>query len=167
MLFLRTFGGLELDKNGNDLGAVAQHRGRLAVLAVLAAATDRGVSRDRLQALFWPESDSARARNALNQALYALRRGLANENEELTLGTTELQLNPAVIQTDVGTFARLIESGALADAVALYRGAFLDGIHIKEAPDFDRWMDAERGRLAELYRLTLERMAGEARVAGK
>src|ERR1044071_10073860 len=74
MLLLRTFGGLSLENGGRPIIGAAGQRRRLAVLAVLAAAGDTPVSRDRLCALFWPDSDAERARGALKQALYALRR---------------------------------------------------------------------------------------------
>jgi len=46
------------------------------VLALLAAAGRRGVSRDKVTAYLWPESDTGHARNLLKQACYALRRDL-------------------------------------------------------------------------------------------
>ena len=67
----------------------------LIVLAVLAVAGERGVSRDRLQALFWPESDPDRARKVLAQTVYAIRRDLGQP--DAVLGTSELRLNPEII----------------------------------------------------------------------
>ena len=66
---LRTFGGLSLTgESGPVTGAAAQRR-KLALLAVLATGGERGVSRDRLLALFWSESDAEHARHALTQSL--------------------------------------------------------------------------------------------------
>ena len=157
MLFLRTFGGLSLENGGRPIVGAGTQRARLALLAVLATAGDNGISRDRLLALFWPESDADRARGALKQALYAMRRDVAER--ELTVGTTELRLNPLVISSDVGEFDRAIAAGDLETAVALHRGLFLDGIYLKDSPEFERWAERERTRLAHSYRGGLETLA--------
>ena len=74
MLRLCTFGGLTLSRGTEDLtGAITQRR-RLAILAILAVAGRQGLSRDKLQAYLWPESDADRARHVLNQLIYAQRR---------------------------------------------------------------------------------------------
>ncbi|HKH91466.1 MAG TPA: hypothetical protein VKA54_06670, partial [Gemmatimonadaceae bacterium] len=80
MIRIETFGGLSVrGADGRPLsGAVAQPR-RMAVLAVLARAGDRGMARERLVALLWPDADEDRARNNLAQALYALRRDMGDD----------------------------------------------------------------------------------------
>ncbi len=60
MFHLRTFGGLALDRDGTLLDGA--QRKSLALLAVLAARPSKGVGRDRLMALLWPESDTEHAR---------------------------------------------------------------------------------------------------------
>ena len=71
MFRLATLGGLSL---GNSAAAdVAIPRRRLALLALLAAAGDRGLSRDKLVAYFWPDSAAEDARHSLEQLLYSLR----------------------------------------------------------------------------------------------
>ena len=49
---------------------------RLGLLALLAAGDSRGLSRERIQAFLWPESDSMRSRHAMDQLIYATRRAL-------------------------------------------------------------------------------------------
>src|SRR2546428_4626174 len=157
---LRTFGGLSLTgESGPVTGAAAQRR-KLALLAVLATGGERGVSRDRLLALFWSESDAEHARHALTQSLSALRRELGSDN--LFLGSADLSLNPAVIETDVAALETALARAELDRAVALYVGPFLDGIHLDHAhasPEFERWVEAERSRLAGLIANALERLA--------
>lgn len=163
MLILRTFGGLSLSgPDGRPAAGAGAQRSRLAVLAVLAVAGDRGVSRDVLLALFWPESDDDRARGALKQALYAIRRDLG----ELTLGTSELRLNPALVTSDVTDFEAALDAGSLEDAVRLYAGPFLDGVHLRRAPGFDPWQERERQRLDRAYRMALETLARRAAETG-
>ena len=92
MLRLKTFGGLSLQSDeGVPLGGAAAQRRRMCVLAVLAVARERGVTRDKLIGLLWPEVDEARARSALSQALYALRRD--SGEDELVTGYDRLSLN--------------------------------------------------------------------------
>ena len=100
MLCLRTFGGLELVADGDDLAGAALQPRRLAVLAALAVAGPNGLSRDKLLGLLWPETSEARGRQALSQALYALRRD--TKTNDLVLGAEQLRLNSAVITSDVG-----------------------------------------------------------------
>jgi DNA-binding SARP family transcriptional activator len=146
MLRLHTFGGVSLFRGDENLtGAVTQRR-RLGILVLLAAAGPAGMSRDKLLAYLWPESDAESARHVLNQLLYAQRRQIGDE--ALFLGRKTLRLNPAVIWSDVDAFDRALEARNLEEGVALYRGPFLDGFFIKDSPEFERWVDAQRGRLA-------------------
>jgi DNA-binding SARP family transcriptional activator len=157
MLLLRTLGGLSLFRGEENLtGAVTQRR-RLAILALLAVAHESGMSRDKLQAYLWPEADAGRARHVLNQLLYAQRRQVGEEG--LFLGRKTLRLNPAVIGTDVGPFEAALDGGDLENAVARYGGAFLDGFFLKDAPEFERWAEDQRSRLARRYRDALTALA--------
>jgi DNA-binding SARP family transcriptional activator len=160
---LRTFGGLALYRSGADglpvVGAATQRR-PLAVLAVLAAAGARGVTRDRLVLRLWPESEPERARNVLKQTLYALRRDL-NE-PKLVTGAVELVLNSAVITSDVGEFEAAIDNGEFARAAALYTGPFVDGVYLNDAPEFERWAADERRRLERRALSALRTLANDA-----
>lgn len=168
-LSLVTFGGLSILRGGVPAEGAGAQRRRLALLALLAAAGDRGVSREKLLGLLWPESDLERARKNLAQAVYALRRDLGAD--DLVLGTTELRLNPDLCGSDLADFRRALAENRAADAVAIYRGPFLDGIYLEEAPEFERWAETERGALAHEYVGALERLAaatserGDARAA--
>ena len=164
MLKLRTFGGLALASDERAMTGAAQQRRPLALLAILAVAGDRGVSRERLQALIWPESDETRARRVLAQTLYALRRDLGDPAS--IVGTTDLRLNHKLISADVSDFECAVAAGQLERAIALYQGPFLDGVHLIEASEFEQWATLERARLEVSVRSALERLAREAAERG-
>src|SRR2546425_11064027 len=164
MLELRTFAGLSITVDGALANSAATQRKTLALLALLAA-TKHGISRDKLIAYLWPESDSAHGRSLLKQACYALRRDL--HTPDLVLGTTELRLNADVVHSDVRQFEDALERRDYVAAVALYGGPFLDGFFLSEAEEFERWVEGERTRLANEVSGALELLAHEASAAGQ
>lgn len=85
---------------------------------------------------------------------------------DLVCGTAELRLNPAAITSDVGEFERALERGEAEQGAALYAGPFLDGVHLKDAPEFERWVDAERARLARAAHAALRTLAAGATERG-
>jgi len=164
LLRLATFGGLALTLDGVPLTGPAAQRSRLALLALLAVAGPTGISRDKLLLYLWPENDEERARHALKQAVYSLRREV--NDAELILGTTSLRLNPEVIASDVRDFEAALAAGDARAAVAFYTGPFLDGVHLKGSVEFDRWSAEQRGRLALLWSGAVESLATACEAAG-
>ncbi len=160
MLRLRTLGGLSVEGGEGLIGAAASQRKTLALLGLLAAAGPRGLSRDKLVALLWPESPADKATHRLTQLFYALRRDL--RAEDLFLGSTEVRLNPDAVRVDVAEFTAALEMGDLARAVTAYEGPFLDGFYLHDAADFERWVEDERARLAQRYAAVVESLAEEA-----
>lgn len=172
---LRTLGGLSLSRAqggpspaGEPLAsigtiAVAGQRKALALLAILAVAGHRGVARDRLLLLLWPDSDTERARGALKTMVHSLRRQLGSE---AITGVAELRLGPAAIGSDVEHFRAAIAAGDDRGAVSAYTGPFLDGASVDGSPEFDRWIDDERAGLAGEHREALERLATAATRGG-
>lgn len=132
-------------------------RRRLALLLAIVGAGSRGISRDKLLGLLWPELDEERGRAALSQALYALRKDLGSD--DAIGGTADLRADPAQIASDRGEFLHAIEGGEDAEAVHLYRGPYLDGFYVREAPEFDQQVEQERQQLRARYTAALERLA--------
>lgn len=162
MLRLLTFGGLALE--GDDPSVAPRLRPpRLALLAVLAAAGERGSTRERLTGLFWPEADDEHGRHSLRQALYALRNELG---EDPVLTGSSLSLNPRVLESDLAQFRAALLAGDRSRAAALYRGPFLEGFYLPGLPEFERWVEQERTRLAQAVTAALQTLAGEATGAG-
>jgi len=159
-LRIQTLGGLSAHGTEGLLSGEAAQPRRLALLALLARAGDRGISRDRLVGYLWPDADEDRARRSLSQALYSLRQG--SGSEELFLGTQELRLNPALVTSDLAEFDSTRREGDWGRAAELYTGPFLDGFHLPGTAEFERWVEAERQTLTNEYAELLERLAEQA-----
>jgi DNA-binding SARP family transcriptional activator/tetratricopeptide (TPR) repeat protein len=166
LLRLKTLGGLSVERldGPSSPTTVTSARRRLALLAVLAASDSAALPRDKLLALFWPDSDMDRARHALDQTLYALKRNLGVES--LVVGREELALDAAVISSDVRALRDALSRRDFKAAVELYSGPFLDGVFISGSPEFDQWADGERRRLAGEMASAMESLAGEAASSG-
>lgn len=162
MFYLNVLGSLSLRADVGTLPAALQKK-RLGLLALLAIAEARGVSRDRIQAILWPESDAARARHALNQLTYATRQSLGVD--PFLAGGSDLRLNRTVIETDLLLFEEAIEAGDLNGAVSRYGGPLLDGFHLTNSGELETWIDGERARLAGIYEKALETLARRATAA--
>ncbi|MGE5800728.1 MAG: BTAD domain-containing putative transcriptional regulator [Gemmatimonadota bacterium] len=159
MLELKTLGGLRLEADGVACGGAAAGTKNLALLALLVTAA-QGVSRDKLIAYLWPETDSAHGRHLLKQACHDLRREL--RQPELFLGRKFLQLNPAAITGDAQRFEAAFGQGDLERAVTAYGGPFLDGFYLDGCEEFERWVEAERERRSRQASVALERLAKAA-----
>jgi DNA-binding SARP family transcriptional activator len=164
MLRIRLLGNPTVTLEGGPVGPAGAQRKPLAVLALLAAAGERGESRDKLVAYLWSESSAERASHRLNQTLHALRRDLAAE--PLFLGTSRLRLNPELATSDLAQFVEAAQAGDRERAVNAYGGPFLDGFHLRAAPEFDRWLEGERASLGRQYQESLESLAASAAAAG-
>ncbi len=164
MYRLRLLGSLTLEGPTGPLSGRVIQRKRLALLALLAAARDQVLSRDKLVGYLWPESDDERARHNLSDTLHILNKELG-DGAVLALGEM-LRLNPDVVWTDVRELEEALERGEPGAAADLYRGPFLDGVHLGEALEFERWVEGERERCAGLYARALEALALEAEDEG-
>jgi DNA-binding SARP family transcriptional activator/TolB-like protein len=160
MLRLRTLGGLTIeDETGPLAGAVARKRS-LALLALVGLATEQGLSRDRVLAYLWPESDTDRARNNLKQTLFQLRQDLQEDVFARAPGV--LRLNPGAISVDACDFQAALARNNPTTAVTLYRGPFLDGFYLPGLAEFEHWVESERTGLAHSYAGALESLASDA-----
>ncbi|HEV8224380.1 MAG TPA: AAA family ATPase [Rubrobacteraceae bacterium] len=134
--------------------------------------------------LLWPGSDEAHGRTALRSALSSLRKTLeeaaapsekhylltkgdsigltSDPNIELDLDILEAahvlaRSNP---RTDhLGDDARSEVLARLRAATEAYRGNFLEGFSLDDAPEFDLWVDAEREIRRGRMNLVCERLS--------
>ncbi|MBC8089864.1 MAG: hypothetical protein H7Z40_21605 [Phycisphaerae bacterium] len=163
MFSLRLLGRFSLDRTADGSPVLANQRKALALLAVLGASRT-AVSRDRLMALLWSESDDARARGSLKQLLHLVRRQIGND--DAIEGLSELRLNPAIVTSDLAQFRGALSAGDDELAASLYAGPFLDGIFIEGADEFERWSTGERQELGRQFAESLERLAVAAAAKG-
>jgi len=166
MIHVRLLGSLELtESDGTSVLSVLSQPKRLGLLAFLLTAHPRDFhSRDKLLALFWPEADEERARNALRQALYFLRRSLG---EESVIGRGEdVAADATRFSCDVLAFDEAIHRREWESAVELYRGPLLEGFHVSGAPEFDHWLEGERERLRLAATGAWEELVGEREAKG-
>ena len=168
MVELTTLGTLDLREPGTSVDAsVLSQPKRLAVLLYLALAAPGGfVRRDTLLALFWPESDRARARNSLSQTLSMLRKGLG-EDVVVTRGNEEVGLDPEWIRCDAVAFDEAVEAERFEEALELYKGDLAPGFHADASAEFEQWLEAERKRRRQASLDAARVLAGHAREAGR
>ena len=160
---LRTFGSVYLARDGQMMSGAAGQRRLLAILAVVAAAGDEGISRDKLLALLWAEADPDKSRHALTQSLYHIKKALGVER--VFAPGVDLRLDPSLISSDVGDFQRAVHEHRWEDVIALYSGPFADGFTLTGAAEFDMWASAERSRFARQFGDALLALAERATTA--
>src|SRR3989475_11149322 len=168
MIRLRTLGAVDLkDSEGCELRPLLNQPKRLALLAYLALAGSSGLRRrDTVVALFWPEVDEEHARGSLRQALRFLRRSLG-EGVIVGGGEEEIGVDRGALRCDAAAFMEACEGGRHAEALDLYRGAFLDGFFVSEAaPELERWVEEERIDLRRRAAASAWSLADGYRVAG-
>ena len=161
MLRLRTLGASGLQRA--DGSSIALQRRPLALLAFVAASAD-GASREKTLGVLWPDVEEERARHSLAQTLYSLRRSCG---AEVISGTNVLQLDAALITTDLADFEQALAADEPERAAELYVGPFLYDFHLPNAGEFERWVEAERADLARRAARALEACATRAAQRGE
>lgn len=138
----------------------------MALLACLAVDGSGGFTRrDHLLPLFWPELNEEHARNALSQALHRIRHVLG-PGAIVSRGTEEVKVAADRLACDVVAFDGAMRRKRFAEALDLYRGPLLDGLHVPRSPGFEQWLDTERERLRRSAREAARALStGEERAA--
>jgi DNA-binding SARP family transcriptional activator/tRNA A-37 threonylcarbamoyl transferase component Bud32/TolB-like protein len=131
-----------------DPHAVLARPKLLGLLSFLAAGARGFHRRDSLIGLFWAELDQDRARGAVRQSLYRLRR-LLGESVVATRGDDDVALSDSEFWCDVVAFEDALDRGDREAALELYRGDLLQGLYVPDAPEFERWIDERRKQLRE------------------
>jgi len=131
-------------------------------------------SREHLANLFWPEFDQIHAhanlRRTLSSVLTLIGPDFLQSNREI-IGVAP----DAIFWQDVSEFDLLISTvnehkhsefthcqeclNNLEKAISLYRSDFLEGINLKECPEFDDWQYLTREGFREKLTFSLEKLA--------
>jgi DNA-binding SARP family transcriptional activator len=164
MLRVLTLGGLTIESSSGPAGGARARLQGLGLLARLAVAGERGVSREKLIGCFWPDKDERQALHSLSQALHRLRCDLASDH--LFVGTRILRLDRDHVSSDVGEFEQAHRAREPQRMVDLYGGPFLDGVYLAGSAEFEAWVEGERQRLAGQHADALRALATRASAAG-
>ena len=163
-LRLRLLGAAQVEEGSPPVQVdLAAHKGA-ALLFYLAARPDQPVTRTRLIALLWAESDEQEGRNNLSTALSRLRRSLPSAPIVAAADSLIWRPDPpGSVWTDIAAFGEFTGRHAsredLDRAVGLWRGPFLDGFDLRDCPDWDEWLDLERSAWQQRMLEVLERAA--------
>ena len=132
--------------------------------ALLAYVASRGgpVRRSELAALMWPEGDAPQANANLRQALRSLASGPFGAVLERDHETAHVRA-----ESDLTGFRTACAEGRWGEAIALYRGPFLDGFELDGAEEFASWVRSERLALEEAWRGACRALLREAETAGR
>jgi len=144
----------------NDIPLSISRKKHRAIIYYLAA-NNKPVSKEKVQFIFWPDSNPTSAKHNLSVYLYEIKKYFPNLifNDREYLRITE--------STDVDV--RLFESGLsnvdaigqsdLKDMIDLYLGDFLDGFTLLDSPEFESWKTMEQEHYVSLY---IRGLAGSA-----
>jgi len=140
---LHVLGSRELwSPDGTRVSSVLAQPKRLCLLTYLALAP-APVSRSTLAALFWPESDEAKSRNSLSQAVFYLRRSTAKGVVPGYEGD-RLWVPPDRLWCD----ARSLMRGD-PTAAGSATGDLIEGWNADDSQPLQEWLDATRRELRQ------------------
>ncbi len=139
-------------------------RKAMALLALLCLA-EGPRPRDVLADLMWPDADLAHARGALRRTLSSVRGALGPEHLVATRDQVSL-LRGDGLAVDVDTFRAARASGDLAGALAAWGGDLLEGFVVRDAPDFEEWLETSAAALRRELAATLGALAAEREAVG-
>ena len=174
-LILRLLGRPEVSCGGQFL----RFRSRKELALLFYLATEGGLHpREKLAALFWPESGEDQSRASLRNALYGLRKTLKDSTGQERLRAAR---DSAAVGLDFGSGVEIdlrlldeVSASPLVEAVdgenrsvleelraaaAAYRGEFLEGFSLDDAPDFDYWVALERERWLRRSEAVFDRLS--------
>jgi DNA-binding SARP family transcriptional activator/tetratricopeptide (TPR) repeat protein len=124
--------------------------------------------REKLAALFWPESDPIHGRGALRTTLAHLRRTLdtatsPSSQAYLVVEADALGFNTASdCELDLHTVVAALgteQYEPLQEAIHRYRGDFLDGFALPDAPNFDDWVTFQREQWHHQMNIVFDRLS--------
>jgi len=169
-LAVELLGSFRVISDGLPVKGLASDKVR-ALLAYLAVESNQPHRREKLVALLWPDSAEQAARANLRRVLGNLRKAIGDPKAEppfVLISPQSVQFNTASdAWVAVTAFRTLLESDRaddpdaqrLEEAVALYRGSFLEGFSVKDSAAFEDWALLTRERLQRQALAVLQELA--------
>ncbi len=132
-------------RGAGDEEVPGSQRRKLVLLAYLALAQPP-TPRATIVEMFWGDEDVDRARHSLSNALWFLRHVLGADS--VTSHRAEISLaHDVALEVDAVQLQAAAARGDRERIIELYKGPFLDGIHIPESVSFEQWLSGQRSRL--------------------
>ncbi|VAW32799.1 hypothetical protein MNBD_CHLOROFLEXI01-2704 [hydrothermal vent metagenome] len=145
VLNLALLGPLQLTFDNEPL--IGLDSGKAQALLCYLTVNGRIHSRQALAALLWGELPEADARRNLRGVLLKLRQ-VIEPYLQITHQTVAFkQTMPYWLDTEVFQVASAsgtVDGAALQTAVSLYRGEFLQEFYVRQAPEFEKWLQEQR-----------------------
>ncbi|MCB9423176.1 MAG: tetratricopeptide repeat protein [Ardenticatenaceae bacterium] len=171
-LKLSLLGNLEIVLDGTSIDGFRSSKAK-ALLCYLAV-TGHPHFRPALAGLLWGDMPEASALRNLTKALSNLRR-LVSPQLVITRHTVSINpdssywLDVDALQSGVKSYSssEIADINQLLKAVELYRGDFLEGFYVRNAPDFENWVVDQRERLQKNALETLHTVANHYMQNGK
>lgn len=177
-LSIRLLGPFQVTLDGEPITGFESDKVR-ALLAYLVAEPDWPHRRETLAGLLWPDYPERSARANLRRALANLRKVIGDHQARppfLHISRQTVQFNSASdAWCDVTEFTRLLDAKGpspqtlrqLEDAMALYRGSFLEGLSVGDSAAFEEWALLKREQLQRRALAALHRLAAHYRERGE
>jgi DNA-binding SARP family transcriptional activator len=143
-----------------------------ALLAYLAVEADRPHPRETLAGLLWPDYPNRSALTNLRSALANLRQAIGDRQAEppfLLISRETIQFNTASdYALDASAFQDLsdLSIDQLEQAVATYRGSFLEGFSLADSAPFEEWVLVKREQINRHMLDALQRLAAHFEACG-
>jgi predicted ATPase/DNA-binding SARP family transcriptional activator len=151
-LELKLLGTPEVRLNGQLLTGFRS--GKAEALLYYLGVTGQAHTRLALAGLLWGQWPDSQALVSLSQTLSNLRR-LVGDHLEIGRdtvgwnGQSDAWLDLETLQVITKTPPAGIDATTLRRAIELYRGDFLQGFYVRDAPEFEEWMLRERAHWRE------------------
>ncbi|MBV7328144.1 AAA family ATPase [Chloroflexi bacterium TSY] len=138
----------------DDISVTSSMSSKALALLCYLAMTECSHARATLATLLWGDMPEATARTNLRKALAHLRRSVGAHLKITRQAVAFNQenaywLDVADFEAKVGDASATADIQLLQEAVELYRGDFLEGFYVRNAPGFETWSLTERARLRE------------------
>ncbi|TVP56434.1 MAG: tetratricopeptide repeat protein [Gemmatimonadales bacterium] len=145
MIELVTLGRAEAFRNGLPLSLPPESPGFL-LLVILALDGPRSAT--SLANLLWPDHPPEKRKAELKAVVDKLQKvlgpGVFGLEEE------QLRVDPGRVTIDVERFREAVAGRRAADALAIYRGPFLEELDASVFPEIEQWVEDQRRTLVEM-----------------